>query len=222
LLIDAISAVLPAGALHQGCLWHAKELLEGMIEYKPTERKYKQLQKKIRRWQEEMVDHKPHYDTRPLEMAQEELQRVEAVYGEKQALLTAIMCMLYRPRRHSSAVRFWHLKQRYGKRYPQPLAWIEAKWEMLLAHQRDPRLAKTNAQAENFNKQLKRRFKTIEAFQHLETAGMYLNLLSGYLRCKPYTDCRRERKLRNGKSPLDLCEVHLPHHEWIRSLLRKA
>lgn len=222
LLLGAVQRVLPAGVLHQGCLWHAQELFKTMLEYTQTERKYQQLQGKIRRWREELVDHKSYYNTEPLEKAEAEWQGVEALYRHKQTFLRAIMTMLYAPERRSSIAQWRRLKKQYGTSYPRVVAWIDAMWELLLAHQRDPRLAKTNAQAENFNKQLKRRFKTIEAFQSLQTAGNYLNLLCGYLRCKPYTDCRGVRKLCNGKAPLELCHVHMAHHEWIKHVVSRS
>lgn len=84
-------------------------------------------------------------------------------------------------------------------------------------------IEKTNIMAESFNKQLQRRFKTIEAFQTFpqdpsdNTAFNYLNLIRCYLRFKPYTDCRGDRKHRNGKSPLQLCGVKLANKDWLKN-----
>lgn len=221
-LLSAVRRVLPAGVVHQGCLWHAKELIKTMIEYVATERKYQQLQGKLRRWREELADHKPYYDTRPLENAEAALRDLEVLYQHKKDFLDALMAMFYRPQRAQSLAQWHQLKRQYGTRYPRVIVWVEAMWELLLAHQRDARLAKTNAQAENFNKQLKRRFKTIEAFQSARSAGNYLQLLCAYLRCKPYTDCRGARKLCNGKTPLALCHVALPHHRWINTMVKRS
>jgi transposase-like protein len=222
LLLGAVQRVLPAGVVHQGCLWHAKELIKTMMEYSQTERKYQQLQGKLRRWRDELVDHKPYYNTEPLEQAEAVWKDVEALYRHKQSFLQAIMAMLYAPRRRSSVTQWQTLKQQYGTTYPRVIAWIDSMWELLLAHQCDPSVAKTNAQAENFNKQLKRRFKTIEAFQSCQTANNYLTLFCGYLRCKPYTDCRGVRKLCNGKAPLELCHVHFDHHQWIKYVVNTS
>jgi hypothetical protein len=216
LLVEAVRQVLPRNVLHQGCLWHAKELLKVMIDYAATERKYKHLQGKVHRWREELIDHKPHYNTQPLERAEATLKDLEVLYHHKKAFLDDIMAMLYQEQRRRSAAQWRTLKKRYGRAYPKAIGWIGTMWTMLLAHQRDPHLAKTNAQAENFNRQLKRRFKTIEAFQSASTAHNYLKLLCGYLRCKPYTDCRGRRKLYNGKAPLEVCHVQLHHHQWIK------
>ncbi|MBI5473709.1 MAG: transposase [Ignavibacteriae bacterium] len=221
LFLAAVRRVLP-GVPHQGCLWHAKELIKALMEYTQTERTYLQLQGKTQRWREALVDHKRYYNTEPMENAEAKLRDVEAQYAHKQAFLRAIMTMLYAPHRRRSTAHWHKLKKQYGTSYPRVVAWIETMWELLLAHHRDPQLAKTNAQAENFNKQLKRRFKTIEGFQSAQTAANYLNLVCGYLRCKPYTDCRGPRKVYNGKAPLELCHVHLHHHEWIKHVVYNA
>jgi len=215
LLVHAVQEVL-TGVLHQGCLWHAREIIKGLIEYGPTERRYRSLQAKIQRWREQLPDHKPYYNTTALEKAEAECKEQEVVYQHKQHLLKAIMAMLYVPKRSQSEAQWRTIKKHYGTVYSRLITWVEAMWEMLLAHQRDQHVAKTNAQAENLNKQLKRRLQTIEAFQYVHSAGNYLNLLCGYLRCKPYTDCRGARKLCNGKAPLELCQVPLAHHEWIK------
>jgi transposase-like protein len=67
LMVSSVRRVLPAAVAHQGCLWHAKEIVKTMMEYQPTMRKYQQVQGKIRCWREALPDHKPHYNTQPLE-----------------------------------------------------------------------------------------------------------------------------------------------------------
>ena len=81
-------------------------------------------------------------------------------------------------------------------------------------------LPRTNNFAESVNKQLERRFKTMESFQSKETAAWYINLLVSYLRQKPYTDCRGTRKHLNGKSRLESAEVRLPSRDWIKNSLK--
>ena len=61
-----------------------------------------------------------------------------------------------------------------------------------------------------------RRLKTIEAFQSIETAFNYLNLVRNYLRFKPYTDCRGKRRIRSRKSPMKLCQVGLSTKDWLK------
>jgi hypothetical protein len=71
--------------------------------------------------------------------------------------------------------------------------------------------------AENFNRQLQRRLKTIEAFQSFSTALNYLNMLRNYLRFKPFTDCKRAKKNRNGFAPIELCKAKLLSRDWIKN-----
>lgn len=76
----------------------------------------------------------------------------------------------------------------------------------LLTHQFDNKIPKTNNDAENTNRQIKRRLKTIESFQKYEYAKNYLIVFCYYLRMKPYADCKGRRKYRNGYSLLELCQ----------------
>jgi len=66
-------------------------------------------------------------------------------------------------------------------------------------------LPRTNNMAENFNKQLMRRIKTIESFQHRKSATNYMNLLVAYLRLKPYTDCPRPAEASQRQEPPPGC-----------------
>ena len=68
--------------------------------------------------------------------------------------------------------------------------------------------------------QLERRLKTIEAFQSIKTAFQYQNLYRNYLHLKPYTDCRGERRVCNGLSPLQVCKAVLPSSDWLKLAVR--
>ena len=96
------------------------------------------------------------------------------------------------------------------------VAWLDVHLELMLVHQLDVNIPMTSNIAENLNKQMERRFMTIEAFQSLDTAWNYQNLIRNYLRFKPYTDCRGDRRIYNGKSPLEVCGVVLEHRDWLR------
>lgn len=84
-------------------------------------------------------------------------------------------------------------------------------------HQTDSNIPRTTVRAENINKQLQRRFKTIEGFEKNDNAFNYLNLIRNYLRFKPYTDCKNDRYNRNGKSPLELCQAKIVNCDWIKN-----
>jgi len=89
-----------------------------------------------------------------------------------------------------------------------------------MMHHRIPGLPRTTNLVENVNKQLERRYKTIEAFQYRSTAIHYTNLLVAFLRQKPYTDCRGSRKHLNGKSRLAAAKIRGLHPDWLKTFLK--
>jgi transposase-like protein len=56
---------------------------------------------------------------------------------------------------------------------------------------------------ESFNKQLNGRLKTIQGFQHPQTASLWLSAWVLRRRLTPFTDCRGKFKKLNGKTPID-------------------
>jgi len=74
--------------------------------------------------------------------------------------------------------------------------------DKLLTHQKDEKIKKTNNIAENINRRLMIRLKTIESFKNFNSAKNYLNLYKNYLRFKPYTDCKGNNKNKNEKITL--------------------
>lgn len=109
------------------------------------------------------------------------------------------------PKQHRKAVRF-----------------LKRRWGYLMMHHRVPGLPRTTNLVENVNKQLERRYKTIEAFQYHSTAIHYTNLLVAFLRQKPYTDCRGSRKHLNGKSRLASAKIRRLHPDWLKNCLKPA
>ncbi len=100
------------------------------------------------------------------------------------------------------------------------IAFLKRHWNRLMQHHRVQGLPRTTNLVENVNKQLERRFKTIEAFQHRHTAVVYVNLLVAYLRQKPYTDCRGKRRKLNGHSRLHAAGVRLTQGNWLKAALK--
>ena len=86
------------------------------------------------------------------------------------------------------------------------------------AHEGMPR---TTNMVENVNKQIERRMKSIEGFWSGKNADAYMNLLIAYLRQKPYTDCRGERKVCNGKSRLACAGVTPRSSDWLQNAISK-
>jgi len=99
---------------------------------------------------------------------------------------------------------------------------LQEHWEHLTAYHRTPGLPRTTNLIESVNKQIERRFKTIEAFQHRSTGRSYMNLLIAYLRQKPYTDCRKTRRHLNGRSRLYAAGIRHLSKDWLKNCLRIA
>lgn len=215
LLVRALGEEVPSPIPHQLCLWHAMEEVKRMIDYATVARKHAVLSKKIEDFRAALMDHKPYYNTAPCEQWEKALAKLQPLYERHRTMLRALTAILFARAAADAQDAFKQFRSRYAE-YPQVIAWVAARWNGLCAHQKDHRIARTNVLAENLNKQLMRRLKTVEAFQSFRTAYNYVQLLTLYLRFKPYTDCRGSRKLRNGKTPLEVCNVHLAHHDWIK------
>ncbi len=209
----AIERVFSGQIRHQVCVWHALENIKGLLGYGQLMRQKMILERQDAHLGESVLEWTVAEERRQV---RQELERVTSRYDEQHALLSNIRQMLY-ARKHSETLALLkRLQNRESRRYPQVIAFLRAHLDALTMHQYDPRLEKTSNRAENFNKQLQRRFKTIESFQTTETAFNYLNLLRNYLRFKPFTDCRVNAAQRNGKSPIELCNVKLAHHNWLK------
>jgi len=102
----------------------------------------------------------------------------------------------------------------------QTIHFLERHWKRLMCHHHVKGLPRTNNMAETFNKQLMRRLKTIEHFQHRTTAISYMKLLVAYMRLKPYTDCRKGRRHLNGKSRLQAAGVKFAPHDWLKACVK--
>lgn len=107
----------------------------------------------------------------------------------------------------------------YKERYPLLFSFLNRHLENLLVHQKDEKIKKTNNLAENTNRRLMIRFKTIESFKDFNNVVNYLSLYKNYLRFKLYSDCRGKNKIKNGKSPLEICNVVLKSKDWIKNAL---
>lgn len=211
---------LPDGpVLHQRCQWHALQKVKQLVNYFALRRRLAELERRFRQYHEQQEQEHVRSGGRlslesPAWVAELEMLRQE--YARQEALLEAIGEILRVPTGNESQAGLLTLHRQYGERYHAAVAWLQEHLDLMLTWQEDPQIPKTNNIAENLNKQLERRFKTIEAFQSVETAWNYQTLLRNYLRFKPYTDCRGARQIYNGMSPLEVCGVHLDGHDWLR------
>lgn len=219
---QAIERELSPVILHQKCLWHALEIIKGLIHYPQTRRRYTRLTKEIDRWKETLADRKQSlYDTqRRIRMLEQELMVLRQAYRQKEELLERLKDMLFAADRNTSQEQWRIFCRLYRTHSPAVLRFVATHWGALLQHQNDPKIPKTTVRAENINRQFERRFKTIESFQGIETAFHYQNLYRSYLRFKPFTDCRHSRRKANGLSPLQLCGATIQSSDWIKHVIR--
>jgi len=220
-----IAEVYP-GKPHQYCIKHALAALEKILGYYGSELKARQRAARLRTQFERLPLKKGFYlrrasaaflrqweTTRPLSVRSREVHELRELcrqilcarsQGEALDLLARLR------RRHSSQTqRKW-----------RAVRFFERHWKRLMRHHQVKGLARTTNMMESFNKQLMRRLKTIESFQHVETAVPYMHLLVAYLRLKPYTDCRHRRKHLNGKSRLQAAGVKLSSRDWLAACLK--
>lgn len=221
-LEKAIKRVFGLDCRHQQCLWHAGEIVKDFIDYPQAFRHFKKVTYQIQELEESLADRKQSsYDTKKL-LAQLRLEHTElkAAYQDKEAFVDRFRALVFATERQRSESLWKTFRRLYRRQYPRVLRFVAAHWESLLQHQRDAQIPKTSAHAENLNKQFERRFKTIEAFQSVETAFQYQNLYRNYLRFKPYTDCRGARKACNGLSPLQVAQASIPSNDWLKYAIR--
>ena len=211
---------------HQYCVKHALEALEKVIDYRPIARHRQWNQATLRRQFERLPGRKGI----GRERAREEFRKsweVTRALSDRYRVLEGLRrdCGAILMAQSEEKARKGVRRVRSTRWYPRELqkkvlAFFSRHWDRLMMHHRVKGLPRTNNQAENLNKQLERRFKTIEAFQHRANAKAYVNLLIAYLRQKPYTDCRGSRKHLNGKSRLEAAGASLPSTDWLRNALK--
>ncbi len=181
---------------HQQCLKHALDIVDRIIELKQKRRSYENALK--------------NKTTDSLEK--------KIKYEEAEKIMELSRAIFYSSDKKQSTKILGELKI-YQAKYPKLIDFFDRSLEKLLTHQKHPLIKKTNNVAENINRQLMRRLKTIESFQKLIYAENYLNLYKNYLRFKPYTDCRGSHKFKNGKSPLEVCGVVLKNKDWLSNAI---
>lgn len=220
--------VLP-GKPHQYCLKHALSTLEKIIGYKAIawrhrwnksmmRREFEKLRNKKGIWVEKgrraFMENYQTYKTLSVHQRQlEDLRRTlhDILFARSETLAKQRYTM-FRLKRVDSSIQ---------KEKRAAMSFLERYWSKLMMYHHHPGMPRTTNFAENFNKQIERRVKTIEAFQSREAAERYMNLLIAYLRQKPYTDCRGKRKRLNGKSRLEAAEVRLSSKDWLENAMKK-
>jgi len=224
-----VEIVFP-GKPHQFCLKHAFLSIEKRIGYKPLDIRHRWNKQIVRREFQKLRDKKGVWVERArgeffesyeeykktsdrhqaLMLLRDELHRILFARTEEEARRR--LRRLVRSKRH---LLFEEEKQ-------SAISFLRDHWYNLMEYHQVNGLPRTNNFAESVNKQLERRFKTMESFQRKETAAWYINLLVSYLRQKPYTDCRGSRKHLNGKSRLEAAGVKLISKDWLKNSLKST
>jgi len=205
MLAKAIKTVLPEGCPHQLCLKHTLDNIYRSVKYQTLKVKLNKLEREaqIGQWK-----HSEDIDQELIKL-RGEVERIDK-------MIKQIKQFLWNKDRKRSEALLKRIIENYAEKYPEVINLLKKKKESLLKHQLDNKIAKTNNDAENTNRQIKRRLKTIEAFQSRKNAENYLIIICNHLRMKPYTDCRGARKYRNGYSPLQLCQAKLNTNDWVK------
>lgn len=206
-LTRAIELVAPETP-HQYCTKHALAVVENILGYHWSERRRRERRSQLRHSFQRLPDRRGLHLIRASKEFVEEWRKSRSAW--KRAREIAELRGLARAILHatSQAIALDLLAELLHRHSSQTaLKWrvvasLERHWKRLMCHHHLKGMPPTNNMAENFNRQIMRRIKTIESFQHRQTATKYLNLLVAYVRLKPYTDCRGKRKTLNGKSRL--------------------
>ena len=219
MLDNAVKNVFGAQILHQKCIWHALEIIKRQTDYQKTRQNYLRFKKKCDDLSAALEDKKAFYHStlEKLQSMKSDLALLEEEYLAKVKLLTDIRQMFKNNTNSHVTKELKLIKRRYGSKYPKVVSFLTHNLDELTTYTINQRIPKTNIMAENFNRQLQRRLKTIEAFQSFTTALNYLNMIRNYLRFKPFTDCKRVKKYRNGFTPIELCKVKLLSRDWIKN-----
>lgn len=223
----AIARVYP-DIPHQYCIKHALAAIEALVGFKRWRRMRTWNRSHLREQFERLPGRWGSWRTKAVEKFEQSWEETKAVterHRVLERLCEASRMILIAHTEQEARDRLNHLRR---GRHPIPgerrnvVAFFDRHWERLTAHHRLKGLDRTNNMCETVNRQIERRLKTIEAFQHRSTSVAYMNLLIAYLRQRPYTDCRGRRKRLNGKSRLEAAGVHLQGENWVKLALKPS
>jgi transposase-like protein len=226
-LTKAVGVVFP-GKPHQYCLKHVLDSIDQRIGYTKIIHDRRSRTTALRREFERLPDRRWMWKQRSREEFMRHWKTTRPMteqYKEIKALRDYAYRILFAKTELSAEERFEELRHAQGlpkKRQRNVVRFFQQHWDHLVAHHLTPGLPRTTNLIENVNKQVERRFKTIESFQYKWTSGSYMNLLIAYLRQKPYTDCRRSRRHLNGHSRLFAAGVRNLSKDWLKNCLKNA
>lgn len=223
----AVKAVMP-GKPHQFCLKHAFSAIENRIGYNPVAIREHWNKRILRREFEKLRDKKGIWVEKARQgffSSYDEHRKISERYRALKLLRDELHSILFAQTEEEARERLRRLSRSKRHRMfetekKSAINFLKTHWDNLIMYHHVDGLHRTNNFAESANKQLERRFKTMESFQSRATAEYYINLLVSYLRHKPYTDCRGSRKHLNGKSRLEAAGVQLSSKDWLKNSLK--
>jgi transposase-like protein len=215
------------GKPHQLCVKHALETLDRHLGYSKARRRITSLQRRVRAQLRSLPDRRSAESARRVweevkrgyEQIRQERKALKPVETLRRAIRRVLCAATYRQALSRWANFHRHRLHRH-RAHRQIVDFVAAHWQHLTVHYHHRGMPRTNNIAENTMRQLERRLKTVEGFGTLSSARAYVNLLIGYLRTKPFTDCRGSRRYRNGLSRLELAGATLPTHDWLKLCLK--
>jgi len=172
--------VVGAGIPHQYCIKHALAAIGILIGY--VERDVRRS-RESRSGVEEKVGHRHHQDVgedgpgHGVSVAEQKQAGLSS--GEQNvigALYERCRMILAAPTEREARVRYNALRENQSfpaRQHRKAVRFLTRRWDHLMMHHRVPGPPRTTNLVENVNKQLQRRYKTIEAFQYRSTAIHY-------------------------------------------------
>lgn len=211
---------------HQYCTKHALSALEKLIGYKNITGYSKTNRRILRNTFQRLRDTRGVWAVRSRKEFVEQWEATRAVSERYQAikvLRDGCHRVLFAKSEEQAKEFFeqlYRVRNLPVEEKEKVVSFLRRHWDRLMMHHRFEGLPRTTNLVENVNKQLERRYKSIEAFGHRSMAIQYTNLLIAYLRQKPYTDCRGTRKHLNGKSRLESAKVKYLNSDWLKQCLK--
>ena len=227
-LCTAIERRYPA-IPHQICLKHAFTALEKAIGYLPYAQRRGWNKSTLRRSFEKLRETRGIWVEKSRDTFMEAYRAQKTLAGRHEQLRTlrdALHTILFSTTRDLAEKRRKELRRRRLSRSVtaekhRALRFLDRYWEKLMTYHAHEGMPRTTNMVENVNKQIERRMKSLEGFWSGVNADAYMNLLIAYLRQKPYTDCRGQRKVCNGKSRLACAGVKLGSSDWLQNAISK-
>lgn len=217
----ALQQVWP-GIPHQGCLTHTLRLIDRYTDYLAIRQRLWQQLQRWRRWRDDapILHRQASWYRAGVRQIRQTITTIKQAHATALRLRRRARMWLSSRTAEEAEVRwsrFQHTSTSARALGERALVHsLRTHRSCLTTHLAHPHIPRTNNRIENLIKQLNRRLKTLEGFGRPQQARGYLYLWGVYHRFKPYTDCRRPHRHKNGKAPLECAGVDLRGLDWFR------